>query len=113
MIRVTVTREADGKVSGYQVEGHSGTAAHGEDIVCAGVSALAQTALLGIGEYLHREVSYKVASGKLMMYLKDAPDTETEAVLQTMLLGIRAIERTHPEAVCVKEKSGGEIHVPV
>ena len=102
MIRVRISTAADGKISGYEVTGHSGTAARGEDIICAGVSALTQTALLGIGEYLHREASYKVASGKLIMRLKDAPDTETEAILRTMLLGIREIETLHPEAVRIE-----------
>ena len=104
MIKVEVFKQAEGKISGFSVSGHSGTAARGQDIVCAGVSSLVQTALLGIGKYLHREVDYKVASGKLSMRLKGAPDDLTEAVLQTMLLGLQEIEKISPEAVRINER---------
>ena len=102
MIKIEIFKNRDGKISGYEVTGHSGTAARGKDIVCAGVSSLAQTALLGIGEYLHREVEYSVASGKLCMKLKGAPDDLTEAVLQTMLLGLMEIEKLSPRVVRIK-----------
>ena len=104
MIKVEIFKNGEGKISGYEVTGHSGTAARGEDIVCAGVSALAQTALLGIGKHLHRETDYEVASGKLSMKLKGAPDDLTEAVLQSMLLGLRDIEKLTPKAVRINER---------
>ena len=104
MIRIEIFQNRDGKISGYEVTGHSGTANRGEDIVCAGVSALAQSALWGIGEYLHREVDYEVASGKLSMRLKGVPDDLTEAVLQPMLYGMREIEKLSPKAVRINER---------
>ena len=104
MIKVLISRNSDGKISGFKVSGHSGTAERGFDIVCAGVSSLAQTALLGIGEYLHRKVDYSVASGKLEMRLESAPDDLTEAILQTMLLGMNEIEKVSPKAVHISEK---------
>lgn len=99
MIEIRVLSQADGKVSGFTVTGHSGTAERGQDIVCAGVSALTQTALLGMMEYLHREVDYDIASGKLSVRLKGVPDDLTEAILQSMLLGLAEIQKLSPEAV--------------
>lgn len=99
MIEIRVLSQADGKVSGFTVAGHSGTAERGQDIVCAGVSALTQTALLGMMEYLHREVDYDIASGKLSVRLKGVPDDLTEAILQSMLLGLAEIQKLSPEAV--------------
>mgnify|MGYP000915528255 CR=1 FL=1 len=93
MIKVKVFCQPDGRISGFDVSGHSGTANAGEDIVCAGVS------FLGITEYLHREVSYDAASGKLRMELKGEPDERTESILQTMLLGLSAIAEAYPKAV--------------
>ena len=104
MIKIEIFKNRDGKISGYEVTGHSGTAARGEDIICAGVSALAQSALWGIGEHLHREVDYEVASGKLSMRLKGVPDDLTEAVLQPMLYGMREIEKLSPKAVRINER---------
>ena len=103
MIKVEIFKK-NGKISGYEVTGHSGTANRGEDIVCAGVSALAQSALWGIGEYLHREVDYGVASGKLSMKLKGDPDDLTEAVLQPMLFGLTEITKISPQAVRINER---------
>lgn len=104
MIRVKIFSNSDGKISGFTVTGHSDTAVRGEDIVCAGVSSLAQTALLGLGEYLHREMDYSVASGKLSMQLKEAPDELTESILETMLLGLMEIQKLSPEAVQILDE---------
>lgn len=99
MIKVKIFYQDDGKITGFDVTGHSGTAAAGEDIVCAGVSSLTDSAFLGITEYLHRTVSYEDSSGKLKMQLKDRPDDRTEAILNTMLLGLTAIAEAYPKAV--------------
>lgn len=90
---------SDGRVSGFSIKGHSGTADYGHDLVCASVSALAQTAIVGVEEYLHREVKYERASGKLNMTLKDTPDDLTETIFQTMLLGFQKIKNGNPEAI--------------
>ena len=80
MIEVVICEEKNGRISAFRVHGHSGTAPKGRDIVCAGVSALAQTALLGLGRHLHREVSYKIdPSGDLQMKLVGTPDDFTDA----------------------------------
>ena len=99
MIKVKIFKEPAGRIVGFEVAGHSGTAAHGQDIVCAGVSSLTQTALLGLEKHLHRDMDYSVASGELKMRLKGAPDDLTEAILQTMLLGLMEIQKLSPEAV--------------
>ena len=101
MIKIEIFRTEDGKISGYAVQGHNGE--YGRDIVCAGVSSVAQTALLGIGEHLHRDVDFQVASGDLRMKLKSEPDDLTEAILETMLLGFTEIAKVSPKAVRIFE----------
>lgn len=107
MIHIDVFRLADGKISGLHVHGHSDTAERGQDIVCAGISALAQTALLGIGEHLHRPLDYDVRpSGDLRMKLKSEPDDLTQAILETACLGFAAIQRANSNAVRMKDLRG-------
>ena len=101
MIEIRIERR-DGKISGCQVKGHSGTAERGFDIICAGVSSLVQAALLGIGKHLHREVRYRVASGDFFMELKSSPDDLTEAVLETMRLGLEEIVKIDSNAVRIE-----------
>lgn len=107
MIRIDVFRLPDGKISGFRVHGHSSTADRGQDIVCAGISALAQAALLGIGEHLHRPLDFSVRpSGDLRMKLRGEPDDLTQAILETAFLGFAAIQRTNPNAVQMKDSRG-------
>ena len=102
MIRIEIRENGDGRIAGFSVEGHSGTAASGEDVVCAGVSAVTETALLGIGKYLDRDVDYRIKKGSLFVQLNDEPDDLTEAILRTMFMGLIEIEKLCPAAVKVK-----------
>ena len=103
MITVEIFTQEDGKITGFSAQGHSGTAPRGEDIVCAGVSSLTDSAFLGITEYLHRNVISKDSSGKLQMMLEERPDERTEAILETMLLGLMEISKAYPEALRIKK----------
>lgn len=40
MINVRILRQTDGSIHGFEVKGHANYAKSGEDIVCAGVSAV-------------------------------------------------------------------------
>ena len=51
MTHVTLIRDRSGLV-GFEAKGHTGYADEGSDIVCSAVSALTQTAALGINEVL-------------------------------------------------------------
>ena len=106
MISVEIVTNEYGMITGCRVAGHSGTAERGEDIVCAGVSALTQSALLGIMEHLHRTVNYDIASGNLEMQLNDAPDDFTEAILRTMYMGLAEIAKTSPKGLRIYEIKG-------
>ena len=100
MIEIEIYEEKDGRISAFSVQGHSGTAPKGRDIVCAGVSALSQTALLGLGRHFHRKIDYHIeTSGDLHMKLREAPDDLSEAILRTMRLGIAEIEKAYPDGV--------------
>lgn len=103
MIKVQVLRNSVGDISGFDVTGHAYTAPHGSDIVCAGVSALTQSAVMGLEQYLHRSMSLDIASGILSMRLLDQPDMLSGAVLETMLLGLNAIAEINPKSVQIYE----------
>ena len=106
MISVKIFVNEDRMIDGYAVSGHSGTAARGQDIVCAGVSALTQSALLGIMEHLHRTVNYDIASGNLEMRLIESPNDCTEAILRTMYMGLAEIEKISPKGIQIQEVKG-------
>ena len=98
MIRAEIYSDGD-KITGFKIIGHSGTAPRGHDIYCAGVSSLSQSAYLALVEHLKCDVDMTQAFGNLTVYLKGAPTDLTEAVFQTMLLGMIEIEKLKPEAL--------------
>ena len=101
MIEIIIHRNSDSRICGYSVTGHHGE--YGSDIICAGISSLAQAALKGVGQHLHREVDFKVASGDLHAKLKKNPDDLTDAILETMLIGMYDIREYDPENVIISE----------
>ncbi|MDR3589308.1 MAG: ribosomal-processing cysteine protease Prp [Negativicutes bacterium] len=103
MINIQVYRNSAGEITGFAVNGHAGTAPHGQDIVCAGVAALTQTAVLGLERQLKREFTLDIAEGKLILELKKPPDALTEAVLATMLLGLTEIAKVSSSSVRIAE----------
>ena len=104
MIKAEIFTQADGKIIGFSVEGHANTAPHGQDIYCAGVSTISQSVFLCVRDYLKRDFDADFSHGKLMMKLKSPADELTEAVFQTMLIGLREIEKIAPQIVKVKFK---------
>lgn len=103
MIKIELYRDASKALTGFCVKGHANTAPHGEDIVCAAVSALTQTAVLGLGQHLARRVAFSVKSGLLECHLEDAPDACSAAILETMLLGLYEIAKINPNSVRILE----------
>jgi uncharacterized protein YsxB (DUF464 family) len=104
MIKIEIVRNAERAMVGFRTTGHANAAPHGQDIVCAGVSALTQTAVLGLERQLKRKIQVKVASGKLTLDLLDNPDALTNAVLETMLIGLTEIGNLNPQSVRISER---------
>ncbi|MFI3229708.1 MAG: ribosomal-processing cysteine protease Prp [Bacillota bacterium] len=78
-------------ITEVECKGHTGYAKHGQDIVCAAVSSIIQTALLGLTKLCESPVEQKVGDG----YIKFSISTQTEqdrvvaqAILQTMRYGV-------------------------
>ena len=105
MVKAEIYTQEDGKIIGFLIDGHTNTAPHGQDIYCAGVSTITQSAYLCIIRYLKRKIDGDFGSGRLMLKLKTPPDDLTEAVFQTMLIGLREIEKLNPQVLKVIEQS--------
>ena len=103
MIKIKIFRNSLGKINGFKVTGHANTAPHGQDIVCAGVSVLAQTAILGVAKHLQREITYDVKEGNLELNLLSDSDELTDAIFETMLLGLVEIEKINSKNIKISE----------
>lgn len=103
MITIDIFRNQSKIISGFSVTGHADTAPHGYDIVCAAVSALTQSAILGLERYLGREIELDIKSGMLRLHLLSKPDDSTSAIMETMLLGLSEIAKQHSRSVRIIE----------
>jgi uncharacterized protein YsxB (DUF464 family) len=98
MITITLKHDENRTITGFRISGHSGYSEEGSDIVCSAVSALAQTALLGLMEYLPGQVEYQMDDGFLsVQVLKDSP--QGQVILKTMVLGFRQIVQQYGQYV--------------
>lgn len=95
MLKAKLLRDGS-TLTGYEIKGHAGFDEYGKDVVCAGVSALAQTALLGLCDLLG-SVNVMKESGYLKVSLswKQAQGEGPKAVLRTLELGLKAIEKSY------------------
>lgn len=89
-------------------QGHSGYDETGKDIVCAAVSTLLQTALMGllqvVGIDVKYSVSYKNSSLKFSLpkTLSPAERHDADIILDTMLCGICDLQNGYPEYINLK-----------
>lgn len=98
MITIALHRNKEFRLTGFEISGHSGYGEAGSDIVCAAVSALAQTALLGLLDYDEQHVQYEISDGALTVrVMKDG--VVPQAILHTMELGLKEISKQYSEYV--------------
>lgn len=109
MIVAEIYKQGDGKIIGFSLDGHSNTAKHGYDIYCAAASMISSSVFVCLRDYLKRDFDWDATHGRLMVKLKDKPDELTEVAFQTLLIGMREVEKQVPKIVKVEEKFfGGE-----
>lgn len=111
MVKIKIKRNHLGQVLTFYAEGHTGMAEHGSDIVCAAISAVMQTALLGLGEHVHlkKRLNYHIdEDGWLYCQLpQDLTVTEqvrSEAIIETMIVGLKSIQSEYQNYLVVEEE---------
>ena len=104
----TVTfHSADSRLDGFVVEGHSGYAEEGADIVCAAVSAAVGltectiTVVLGRGAPVTANNKNARISLKLPPALNEASDNLCQSLLTGLLVYLQAMGEEYPENVSV------------
>lgn len=103
MITIKVNFNKEGLITGYKVEGHAGLAEAGKDILCAAVSVITQTPILGLERHLKRHPRCQVIEGTLKVEL-DKVDEATQTLLATMLCGLQDLTEKYPENVRIEEQ---------
>lgn len=97
MITVVIGGSEDGRIRGFEISGHSGYAESGEDIICAAISVLGQTAIVSLKELTDLRVEYEIDEGetslKCRVYLHENRDNndhiKASAILDSFVIGCR------------------------
>ncbi|MGB9780080.1 ribosomal-processing cysteine protease Prp [Caldanaerobacter sp.] len=107
MIEVKVWRTPERGIYKFSIKGHAGYDEYGKDIVCAAVSAISQTAVLGIENIEGVKIRKKIEEGNLEVEieqaLKEIDRIKLQAILETMLLGLKDVAQGYSDYVKVEE----------
>ena len=112
MVLIHFDRTKAGRLVGFSARGHALFAESGQDIVCAGVSALLQTAILGLEVKVGAAPRYRVEPGLLICKVDGRRLTgeigrQVEVLLETIYLGLKEIARHYPEEIFLQEAEPG------
>jgi uncharacterized protein len=101
VLKVTSYRDSRNRLSRLFAEGHAGWADAGEDIVCAGASAILQSAWLGLAEHARVAVSVERDAGRLDLRWPegDRGRDDVQAIVETARLAIEHLAQQFPEHV--------------
>lgn len=107
MIRIDIKRGQGGEIRRFEVSGHSGYGDKGEDIVCAAISAIVQTAAMGISSIAGIDMEYLQEDGHVYLSLPNRLSSrqarDAHAILETMLIGMKSIELQYSSFVHILE----------
>lgn len=109
MINIKVVKNKQNIVS-IEITGHSGYAVSGQDIVCAAVSSIAQTLILGLKRVLKVKVDAQVDEDAPYLFvnvagLLDAQMQQAQILMQTALIGLKEVQTGYTKYIKIKESS--------
>lgn len=94
-------------VLGFESQGHTGYDDYGQDIVCAAISALTQTAVIGLTEVVQVEPTVEIEDGYLKCILPEdlTPDTwdSCQLIMKVLLVGLEGIREQYQDFLRIEE----------
>ncbi len=106
MIVVTINREPDGTITSFKMSGHANYADRGQDIVCAGASAVAFGAINAVISLTDVEPVIEQANSgyltcSLPMQLSKEVMDQVQLLLEGMVVSLQTIERDYGQHIKV------------
>ena len=85
MIRAAFERDGEGRIVSFEMTGHAGFAAGGADVVCAGVSAIAQTVIGSLEDLAGITPGYILEDGHIKCTVTYPEDREQAVKVATLM----------------------------
>jgi uncharacterized protein YsxB (DUF464 family) len=103
MIRVNV-KETANRILSFEMSGHADFAEHGQDLVCAGASAVSFGAVNAIMELTGIEPEIEQASSGFLKVvfptdLDDKTDGQVQLLVRAMLVSLKTIEQDYGQYI--------------
>ena len=101
MLEVVFYRDSQDRLSSVFARGHADFAQHGEDIVCAAVSAILQALRLGLETYADLPLDASQESGEFHLRWPEGArdDAAVKAIVTTAELSVERIASQYPQHV--------------
>lgn len=93
MVKITIYQNEDEVFCGFHIEGHTGFAAYGSDIVCSAVSVLIINTMNSIDKFTDDKFNGAVEDGIASLDIISEPvSASAELLLNSLVLGLNAIQ---------------------
>ncbi|MGV3244135.1 ribosomal-processing cysteine protease Prp [Staphylococcus sp. 11261D007BR] len=101
MINVEISLNDEGQVTDVIMTGHADYSEHGQDIVCAGASAVlfgSVNAIMGLTSE-KPDIDYEDDGGYFHVRTVDASNEQAQLILQAMIVSLQTIEEEYSEYI--------------
>lgn len=107
MVTVVFRKDSLNRLSSVSARGHSEWSQTGNDVVCAAVSAILQTARLGLEEVVPARLTVSQRRGTMVLRWDEnmRDDPALNAILRTAELSLRQIAGQYPQQVLVRSEA--------
>lgn len=105
MTRVTICRDKRGNFQSFTCEGHAGYAQEGEDVVCAGISAIVINTINCLTDLLGENVQcgYDEEDGYITCVFQNTPQEKASFLIECMIHGLSWIRQQYGKDYLVYE----------
>ena len=104
MIKFTTVADTDGKITQFTVDGHSGFAESGADIVCASVSSVVWLTINGIEKQNLAKLSYEERDGFVSCTISEKSGSGADVLLDSLVMFITELESQYKKYLKFTQK---------
>lgn len=104
MIRASFYLDSNQRITAFQLTGHADAGPYGQDIVCAGVSALSISIINGLSNVIHThpKIESDDQNGGFLKVTNLELNHDSQVLLKTLLEGCLDIQESYPNNIEVK-----------
>ena len=104
MIKFTTVKNTEGKITQFTVDGHSGFAESGEDIVCASVSSVVWLTINGIEKQNLAKLNYEERDGFVDCIVEEKFSDGADVLLNSLVMFIAELSGQYKEFLKLSEE---------